>query len=55
MTMNDRQMMLEIELQHTVNNLKILVDLLEKENYPSTIKQVRSTINTATALLNDEH
>ena len=51
----DRIQLLEIELKHTINTLKILVDVLKEEGYTNTIKHITETINNATEILDDEN
>ena len=49
-----RETLLEIELEHTVNTLKIMIELLERENYPNTIERVQETVDNATKLLGEK-
>ena len=51
----DRIQLLEIELKHTINTLKILVDVLKEEGYTNTIKHITENINNATEILDDEN
>ena len=53
--MATRIQLLEIELEHTINTLKILVNVLKEEGYTDTGKQVTETIKNATELLKNEH
>jgi hypothetical protein len=50
-----RQSRLELELEHTVNILRILTEeVIEKEHFPKTIERVQTTINNATKLLGEK-
>ena len=52
--MSIREKELEIELQHTINTLKIMVDLALQQGFDKTVLHVRETIKSAEKVLKDE-
>ena len=49
-----REKELEIELQHTINTLKIMVDLALQQGFDKTVLHVRETIKSAEKVLKNE-
>ena len=53
--MENRIQLLKIELKHTINTLKIMVDVLKEAGYTNTAKHITETINDATEILDNEN